>query len=69
MKNKYHCPIVNIDKLWALVGEEVRGMSPCMRGPCWVMCHACVQSSSLLMSWRFHLPSDGLHHLKNAVDN
>ncbi|KAG1677435.1 hypothetical protein FOA52_001890 [Chlamydomonas sp. UWO 241] len=23
-KNQYHCPIVNIDKLWALVGEEAR---------------------------------------------
>ena len=23
-KNKYHCPIVNLDKLWSLVGEEVR---------------------------------------------
>lgn len=22
-KNQYHCPIVNIDKLWSLVGEEV----------------------------------------------
>lgn len=23
-KNHYHCPIVNLDKLWTLVGEEVR---------------------------------------------
>eukprot|EP00775_Hariotina_reticulata_P003648 gene3648-3909_t len=23
-KNHYHCPIVNLDKLWALVGEEAR---------------------------------------------
>lgn len=23
-KNKYHCPIVNLDKLWTLVGEESR---------------------------------------------
>jgi large subunit ribosomal protein L27Ae len=23
-KNKYHCPIINLDKLWSLVGEEVR---------------------------------------------
>ena len=23
-KNKYHCPIVNLDKLWALVGEQAR---------------------------------------------
>lgn len=23
-KNKYYCPIVNLDKLWALKGEEVR---------------------------------------------
>jgi hypothetical protein len=22
-RNKYHCPIVNLDKVWALVGEEV----------------------------------------------
>ena len=22
-KNKYHCPIVNLDKLWSLVGNEV----------------------------------------------
>lgn len=22
-KNKYHCPIVNLDKLWSLVGSEV----------------------------------------------
>lgn len=24
LKNHYHCPIVNLDKLWTLVGEEVR---------------------------------------------
>lgn len=24
-KNKYFNPIVNLDKLWTLVGEEVRG--------------------------------------------
>jgi len=23
-RNKYHCPIVNLDKIWSLVGEEVR---------------------------------------------
>ncbi|KIZ01913.1 60S ribosomal protein L27a-3 [Monoraphidium neglectum] len=23
-RNKYHCPIVNLDKLWSLVGEEAR---------------------------------------------
>lgn len=23
-KNKFHCPIVNLDKLWSLVGEEAR---------------------------------------------
>ncbi|KAK9788151.1 hypothetical protein WJX73_007414 [Symbiochloris irregularis] len=23
-RNKYHCPIINVDKLWSLVGEEVR---------------------------------------------
>ncbi len=23
-KNHYHCPIINLDKLWTLVGEEVR---------------------------------------------
>lgn len=23
-KNKYYCPIINLDKLWALKGEEVR---------------------------------------------
>jgi len=23
-KNKYFCPIVNLDKLWSLVGEEAR---------------------------------------------
>ena len=23
-KNKYHCPIINLDKIWSLVGEEVR---------------------------------------------
>ena len=21
--NKYHCPLINLDKLWTLVGEEV----------------------------------------------
>ena len=26
-KNKYHCPIVNLDKLWNLVGNEVRSCS------------------------------------------
>ncbi len=24
VRNKYHCPIVNLDKIWSLVGEEVR---------------------------------------------
>lgn len=28
-KNHYHCPIVNLDKLWALVGEEVRCTDSC----------------------------------------
>ena len=23
-KNNLHCPIVNLDKIWSLVGEEVR---------------------------------------------
>eukprot|EP00877_Chromochloris_zofingiensis_P015069 jgi/Chrzof1/9816/Cz04g17060.t1 len=23
-KNKYHCPIINLDKIWSLVGEEAR---------------------------------------------
>lgn len=23
-KNKYFCPIINLDKIWTLVGEEVR---------------------------------------------
>jgi large subunit ribosomal protein L27Ae len=23
-KNKYHCPIINLDKLWSLVGEGAR---------------------------------------------
>jgi large subunit ribosomal protein L27Ae len=23
-KNKYFCPIINLDKLWSLVGEEAR---------------------------------------------
>jgi large subunit ribosomal protein L27Ae len=23
-RNKYHCPIVNLDKIWSLVGEQVR---------------------------------------------
>jgi large subunit ribosomal protein L27Ae len=23
-KNKYHCPIINLDKIWTLVGEEAR---------------------------------------------
>jgi large subunit ribosomal protein L27Ae len=22
-KNQFHCPIVNLDKIWSLVGEEV----------------------------------------------
>lgn len=24
LKNHYHCPIINLDKLWTLVGEEAR---------------------------------------------
>jgi hypothetical protein len=28
-KNHYHCPIVNLDKLWTLVGEEVRPCAGC----------------------------------------
>lgn len=23
-KNKYFCPVINLDKLWALVGEDAR---------------------------------------------
>ena len=23
-RNKYHCPIVNLDKIWSLVGEDAR---------------------------------------------
>lgn len=23
-KNKYHCPVINLDKIWTLVGEEGR---------------------------------------------
>lgn len=23
-KNKYHCPVINLDKIWTLVGEEAR---------------------------------------------
>jgi large subunit ribosomal protein L27Ae len=23
-RNKFHCPIVNLDKIWSLVGEEAR---------------------------------------------
>jgi hypothetical protein len=37
-KNKYHCPIVNLDKLWTLVGEEVssssRASRPSFRAAC-----------------------------------
>ena len=31
-KNQYFCPIINLDKLWSLVGEEVRRMSTAIRG-------------------------------------
>jgi len=24
LKNHFHCPIINLDKLWSLVGEEAR---------------------------------------------
>jgi hypothetical protein len=24
LKNHYHCPIINLDKLWTLLGDEVR---------------------------------------------
>ncbi|KAK9868432.1 hypothetical protein WJX84_011720 [Apatococcus fuscideae] len=27
-KNKYHCPIINLDKIWNLVGEEVIEFDP-----------------------------------------
>ena len=23
-KNQFHCPIINLDKIWSLMGEEVR---------------------------------------------
>lgn len=23
-RNQFHCPVINLDKLWSLVGEEVR---------------------------------------------
>ena len=33
LKNHYHCPIINLDKIWTLVGEEVRApSSPKPRG-------------------------------------
>jgi hypothetical protein len=38
-KNHYHCPIVNLDKLWTLVGEQVSkhaGVSAVIvLGNCW----------------------------------
>ena len=34
-KNQYFCPIINLDKLWSLVGEEVRRMSTALGGACW----------------------------------
>lgn len=33
-RNHYHCPIVNLDKLWSLVGEDVsmtQGLGACYR--------------------------------------
>ena len=31
-KNQYFCPIINLDKLWSLVGEQVCCMSAAIRG-------------------------------------
>ena len=31
-KNQYFCPIINLDKLWSLVGEQVRRISTATRG-------------------------------------
>lgn len=42
-RNHYHCPIVNLDKLWALVGEEVRCTDSC--------CGAGSSSSSCSSGW------------------
>lgn len=38
-KNKYHCPIINLDKIWNLVGEEVRPSA----------CHQCFLHTRLEM--------------------
>jgi hypothetical protein len=32
LKNHYHCPIVNLDKLWTLVGEQVSKHAGCSDG-------------------------------------
>lgn len=24
LKNHFHCPIINLDKIWTLIGEEAR---------------------------------------------
>jgi large subunit ribosomal protein L27Ae len=37
-KNKYHCPIINLDKLWTLVGEQVSSSMRCSKA--WAACAA-----------------------------
>ena len=46
LKNHFHCPIINLDKLWTLVGEEVRpaeNCTPAFAGGllCWLRPAAC----------------------------
>ena len=38
-KNQYFCPIINLDKLWSLVGHEVRAHR--FAAPAWSLCRAC----------------------------
>merc|ERR1712071_666162 len=32
-KNKYFCPTINVDNLWSLVGEDVKGIRQLIRSP------------------------------------
>lgn len=35
LKNHFHCPIINLDKIWSLIGEEVRAISSPSGGYAW----------------------------------
>lgn len=65
-KNKYHCPIVNLDKLWSLVGTEVgRVCTPLYCKPLfWWQCQQNCASRSVMCTATDTVALNSLHSAK-----